>query len=121
MYECAPACSSARYLRQIGGDGGDGGVAFREPISVAVGRAGAGERAAAEPLLHVADWDRVYVLTLQGAPLQVIPVAGSSTRRVNGICLDADGEHLWLVSAERHSLCRFEYLNRSAYSRAQRN
>jgi len=55
----------------------------------------------------VADWDRVYVLTLQGAPLQVIPVAGSSTRRVNGICLDADGEHLWLVSAERHSLCRF--------------
>ena len=84
----------------------DGDVAFREPISVAVGRAGAGERAA-EPLLRVADWDRVYVLTLQGAPLQVIPVAGSSTRRVNGICLDADGEHLWLVSAERHSLCRF--------------
>ena len=117
VYECAPACSSARYLRQIGGSGA---TAVWRSASQSVGRAGAGERAA-EPLLRVADWDRVYVLTLQGAPLQVIPVAGSSTRRVNGICLDADGEHLWLVSAERHSLCRFEYLNRSAYSRAQRN
>lgn len=117
VFSCTRGCKSAKFVRQLGSTGG-GSPAFREPIGVAVGRSKAVAPAAgaaskteqgggARALVHVADWDRLYVLTLSGEALQVIPIAGHSTRRLNGICIDADDETVWVVSAERSALLRF--------------
>ena len=106
-------CATFSYSRQIG-NSGHGSVVFREPISIAVGRSGMNGTA----LLHVADWDRLYVLTLDGEPMQVLPMVGSSTRRINGICVDTNDEHLWMVSAERHSLFRYSSIGSRHGARA---
>ena len=33
-------------------------------------------------------------------------MAGCSTRRLNGLCIDADNETVWVVSAEQSALLR---------------
>ena len=121
VYDCTrEGRPRVSYVRQIGNKDRmfpvlpkqQGPVYFREPISVAVGRSGSGRRrshatVSSAPLLHVADYDRVHILTLEGTPLQALPMSGFSTRRVNGICIDDDDVTLWLVSAEHHSLYRY--------------
>jgi len=112
VFACTPWCERASFVRQIGNHT-VGSVFFRDPISVAVGRSAQVKSSLVQSaqesraLLHVADWDRIHVLTLEGVPLQALPMVGRSTRRVNGICIDDDGEALWAVSAEQHSLHRF--------------
>lgn len=116
VYGCTAGCAAARHVRCIGGHG-EGSVHFREPSSVAVGRSGSGARE--EALLHVADWNRLVILTLDGSPLQVLPMHGFSTRRISGVCVDADDEHLWLVSAEHHTLYRYAPLDECAQAKLE--
>ena len=121
VFACTFGCRRARFVRQLGSTG-VGSPSFREPIGVAVGRSNASANAVGAAtadaaaagttgagdgaLVHVADWDRLFVLSRAGQPLQVIPIAGCSTRRLNGLCIDADNETVWVVSAEQSALLR---------------
>ena len=94
VYSISKACADAKppvdpYVRRIGGPGDKPGQ-FRQPVGVAV--------TAGDLLVVTGEW-RVQVLTLQGAPLRMLPFG----RLVSGVCVGRDRVYLGLPQTQFHN------------------